>query len=104
MLNPSELKRIALSKREEISYKKESKVSEFNEATVISYSVTLEKHVIEFAEKGHLAVDYQFTDQHSIALIYAVAKYFKQAHPLLMVIVFEGEKKIRVTWDGNNHI
>jgi hypothetical protein len=109
MFHPEQLKRIALAKRQEkeqaaLAEKDLAAKVEFTEEEVISYSKDLEGHVVAFAEDGNLFVDYQFKDNHSRALIHAVAQFFKQQHPLLMLIISDGEKKITVTWDGKNHV
>lgn len=109
MFNPEQLKRIALAKREEkeraAQLEKDANAKvEFTQEEVVSYSKDLEGHVAAFAEDGNLSVDYSFSDAHPVSLLHAVARYFKECHPLLMVITSDGAKKITVTWDGMNHV
>lgn len=108
MFDPKVLKTIALTKQaaNKKALKKEPSEPEpiFTEKDLSSYQEELEKHITSFAEEGYLSVDYQFNDEHTLPLIRAFAQYFKQKHPLLMIIISEGQKRITVTWDGNNHV
>jgi hypothetical protein len=98
MLDAVKLKEIALAKREEKKkIEKEAKTSE-------SIVKELEDYVIAFAEDGHMAVDYTFQDDHPVQAILTVGNLFKFKNPGFMVITCEGQKKITVTWDGNNYV
>lgn len=63
----------------------------------------LELHVVEFANNGHMAVDYNFKSLDP-TLRTAVAKSFKSRNPQLFVMESAGWNKITVTWDGNNYV
>lgn len=106
MLDPKKLKQIALTKRKEKdnSVKENLAPEQYDSAVIAQWIKELEDYVINFAEDGYLFVDYMFKPEHSIQTLYAVAQGFRQENPRLMLIVDEGQKKITVSWDGNNHV
>jgi hypothetical protein len=106
MLDPKILKQIALAKKsqEKATTPSTESLPSFTLNEVEKYSKELESFVSSFAEDGHLSVEYCFNDTHPLPLLYAVAQYFKDSNPKMMVITSEGQKKITVTWDGMNHV
>ena len=70
---------------------------------VDKHVVQLEAHVVEFANNGHMAVDYNFKELDP-AIRTAVAQAFKARNPQLFVMESAGRNKITITWDGNNYV
>jgi hypothetical protein len=102
MLNPIELKNIALQKK--FSTAAPDEVVVYEEEKVQGIIKDIEDHVTEFAANGSMSVEYKLDPQYTVHFMKYIASKFKTKHPKLFILMSDGEKMLTITWDGNNYV